>query len=268
MEISLSRCVESRGDCAKQRVEVDEIDVLIIGINTHGRIEIWNQLAASATGFPAEIAYGRDLYSSLTSNNKFNFKYNLKHLRQIVDNSMHGERLTDQSSFLLFSGNKIAMSLKPVLWHKNPGGLHGIILIGQDASGIRGITDYTDTQELLDFISCTDLPLLGVDSQSANSPDINGRTKIYISFPTKKSTTTATSERLVGEKDPGKEISNPVHVHDMCEDIQTFTNCLDALIFGVDSFGKVNLWNDKSVHVFGCSREEAIGKNFVQVANL
>ncbi len=236
--------------------------VLIIGINSHGKIEIWNQLAASTTGFPAEMAYGRDLFSSLISTNKFNFTYKLKYLRQILDNAIHGKMPLDESNFLLSSGKMIAMSLKLISWHKNLGGLHGIILIGYDVSGLEGEKGYTYPQEFLDFINCSDLPLTGLDCSNPSSPvDTNGRKRTYFSFPSNKPPRTDCARGLVAGKDPSKDTASRGHGKD-------FLHSLDALVFGVDSFGKVDLWNDKSEHVFGCSREAAIGKNFVQVVNL
>ena len=269
MEISLSRFVESEDEySSEEKLEVDGIDILVIGINFHGKIEIWNQLAASTTGLPADKAYGKDLYSSLTSNDKFKFKYNLKSIRHILDDAMHGKRPFKESSFLLSTGKAILMSLKLISWHKNPEGLYGAILVGHGFSGV--VTKLcTHSQDLVDFINFSDSPLIGFDNSRSNPLQTNGRTTNTCFSFSKPKKNLKKSERLVGEHDPSKENPGQTNVVACAwHDIQSFTNSLDALVFGMDSFGKVNLWNDKSVHVFGCTREEAIGKNFVQVANL
>jgi PAS domain-containing protein len=267
MEISLSRFVDLHDECwksSKESLDVDEIDALIIGINLKGEIKIWNQFAASAMGFPADKALGRDLYSTLSSTNRLNFKYNILSLRQFLDNAMRGTRPLDDSNFLILSGKKVEMSLKLISWQNESGRVHGVLMIGHGISGFEVEDEarlYTHSQELRDLMNRSE-PLRG---GGPNSPiNMEGRTKVNISFFTPN--LMDCSKTLVGEQDPGKEAPVKLVGSDAWHDIQSFANGLDALIFGMDAHGKVNLWNDKSVRYFGCSREEAMGTNFVQVA--
>jgi PAS domain S-box-containing protein len=51
----------------------------------------------------------------------------------------------------------------------------------------------------------------------------------------------------------------------VAQELQMFIETANAPIFGIDERGLVNEWNNKVHHITGFSREEALGKDFVQV---
>ena len=51
----------------------------------------------------------------------------------------------------------------------------------------------------------------------------------------------------------------------LAQELQTFIDTANAPIFGIDAYGLVNEWNNKSAEITGFSREEVLGKNLVEV---
>jgi PAS domain S-box-containing protein len=45
----------------------------------------------------------------------------------------------------------------------------------------------------------------------------------------------------------------------MANELRQFVDKANAPIFGIDSFGLVNEWNDKTTEITGFSKDEAIG---------
>ena len=51
----------------------------------------------------------------------------------------------------------------------------------------------------------------------------------------------------------------------VAQELQTFIDTANAPIFGIDSSGLVNEWNNKSVEITGYSKEEVMGQSLVNV---
>jgi len=51
----------------------------------------------------------------------------------------------------------------------------------------------------------------------------------------------------------------------VAQELQTCMNTANAPIFGIDAFGLVNEWNNKSAEITGFTRDEVMGKIFVEV---
>jgi PAS domain S-box-containing protein len=51
----------------------------------------------------------------------------------------------------------------------------------------------------------------------------------------------------------------------VAKELQTFIDTANAPIFGIDSNGLVNEWNNKSAEITGYSRSEVMGRNLVEV---
>ncbi len=51
----------------------------------------------------------------------------------------------------------------------------------------------------------------------------------------------------------------------IAQELQTFIDTANAPIFGIDSHGLVNEWNNKTAAITGFSREEVLGRDLVEV---
>ena len=79
---------------------------------------------------------------------------------------------------------------------------------------------------------------------------------------------TDVSGGIVGMLGVGQDITErkkiEVEKTQLAQELQTFIDTANAPIFGIDAFGLVNEWNNKSAGITGFSREEVLGKNLVQ----
>ncbi len=80
---------------------------------------------------------------------------------------------------------------------------------------------------------------------------------------------TDVSGGIVGMLGVGQDITERKKVEvektRVAQELQTFIDTANAPIFGIDAYGLVNEWNNKSAAITGFSREEVLGKNLVQV---
>jgi PAS domain S-box-containing protein len=80
---------------------------------------------------------------------------------------------------------------------------------------------------------------------------------------------TDVSGRIVGVLGVGQDITERKQVEKektrIAAELLTLIDSVNAPIFGVDVFGHVNEWNNKSAAITGFAREEVVGKNFVEV---
>ena len=78
-----------------------------------------------------------------------------------------------------------------------------------------------------------------------------------------------TSGRVVGVVGVGQDITERKEIEiekaRVAQELQTFIETANAPIFGVDSQGLVNEWNNKAAEITGFSREEVFGKDLVEV---
>jgi PAS domain S-box-containing protein len=81
---------------------------------------------------------------------------------------------------------------------------------------------------------------------------------------------TDSSGRIVGMLGVGQDVTERKQVEAektrVAQELQTFIDTANAPIFGIDTRGHLNEWNNKSAAITGFSREEALGKDFVQVS--
>ena len=77
------------------------------------------------------------------------------------------------------------------------------------------------------------------------------------------------SGNVVGMLSVGQDITErkkmEVEKTSLAQELQTFIDTANAPIFGIDAFGLVNEWNNKSAEITGFSREEVLGKHLVTV---
>jgi PAS domain S-box-containing protein len=83
---------------------------------------------------------------------------------------------------------------------------------------------------------------------------------------------TDVSGRIVGVLGVGQDITERKQVEKektrIAAELLTLIDSVNAPIFGVDEFGRVNEWNNKSAAITGFAREEVVGKNFVEVTEI
>ena len=77
---------------------------------------------------------------------------------------------------------------------------------------------------------------------------------------------------ITGVVGVGQDITDRRHAEieksRIAQELQSFIDTANAPIFGIDSLGLVNEWNNKSAAITGFSREEVLGEDLVQVRDL
>ena len=77
------------------------------------------------------------------------------------------------------------------------------------------------------------------------------------------------SGRIVGMLGVGQDITERRQVEmektQVAQELQTLIDTANAPIFGIDAQGLVNVWNTKTAEITGFSRDEALGKDLLQV---
>jgi PAS domain S-box-containing protein len=67
----------------------------------------------------------------------------------------------------------------------------------------------------------------------------------------------------------GQDITERKHAEEekirLATELQTFIDVANAAIFGTDKSGRINEWNHQSAEITGLSKEEVMGKDFLQV---
>ena len=76
------------------------------------------------------------------------------------------------------------------------------------------------------------------------------------------------ADKIVGVIVMGQDITERKKAVKMkmepAKELQQFINNSDSAIFGIDACGLVNEWNDKLTEITGFSKQEVLGRNFVQ----
>ncbi|GMF47280.1 unnamed protein product [Phytophthora fragariaefolia] len=281
---------------------IDTANAPIFGVDSEGRVNIWNKKAAEIMQYTTDAVMGEKLVE----------KYITKDYQEAVSNvlseALNGVEMANfEFPLITKAGRRVEILLNATPRYNEHGAVIGMVGIGQD------ITDrIAQEQEYMRLIDTANAPIFGVD--------INGRVNIWnrkAADTTQYMNAEVLGKDLVAEfiseeyKVPvrsvlekafeGVETANfefplitkagrRVEIllnatpryneqgqvmgmvgigQDITERIaqeQEHSRMIDtanAPIFGVDSEGRVNIWNRKAADIMQYSNEDVLGKNLV-----
>jgi PAS domain S-box-containing protein len=129
-------------------------------------------------------------------------------------------------------------------------------LIAEENLGLfRGIVETaTNSEALSKAASELEISVLGKD----------GKRIVLLNFTTRKD-----SDGIIDTIFVGQDITKRKHSEEekirLATELQTFIDVANAAIFGIDHAGRINEWNHQSAEITGLSKDEVIGKDFLQV---
>uniref|UniRef100_A0AAV1UGF4 histidine kinase n=1 Tax=Peronospora matthiolae TaxID=2874970 RepID=A0AAV1UGF4_9STRA len=282
---------------------IDTANAPIFGVDSDGRVNIWNRKAAYITQYTNKDVLGKDLVAEFISE-----EYKVP-VRYVLEKAFRGEQTANfEFPLITKSGRRVEILLNATSRYNEQGEVMGMVGIGQD------ITDrIAQEKEYMRLIDTANAPIFGVD--------INGRVDIW----NRKAADIMqyTTEDVLGEDLVAEFISEEYRVavrrvlekafegvetanfefplitkagrrveillnatprynehgevkgmvgigQDITERIaqeQEYSRLIDtanAPIFGVDANMCVNIWNRKAAHITNYSIEEVMGENLVE----
>jgi PAS domain S-box-containing protein len=282
---------------------IDTANAPIIGIDSNGLVNEWNQKAATITEYPKDEVMGRNLVDEFITP-----EYR-QAVKAVMDQALGGNA-TANFEFPLFTKTKRRLE---VLLNANPrrdasGTIIGVVGVGQD------ITDrIAQEQEYVRLIDTANAPIFGIDSNGLVNvwnkkaeeitgfgtaevmghnlvsefitPDyrksvkevldkaLAGKQASNFEFPliTKTKTRVEVLLNATSRRDPAGNIVGVVGIgQDITERIAQeqesirLINNANAPIFGIDDKGLVNVWNKMAATITGFSMEEVMGHDLVE----
>ena len=152
----------------------------IIGIDTEGRINEWNQKAADLTGFSEDEVRGQDLVTGFIADE---FKASVS---DVLRQALQGEE-TAKLEFPLFTkdGKWLDVILNATAQRDKDNNIIGVIGVGQNFTEIKVSKDAQPglVSELKQFIDTANAPIVGIDTEgrinewNQKAADLSGFTK-------------------------------------------------------------------------------------------
>ncbi|KAL7686140.1 putative phytochrome, histidine kinase domain, CheY-like superfamily, PAS domain superfamily [Plasmopara halstedii] len=282
---------------------IDTANAPIFGVDSEGRVNIWNKKAAEIMQYTTDAVMGEKLVE----------KYITKDYQEAVNNvlseALNGvETANFEFPLITKAGRRVEILLNATPRYNEHGAVIGMIGIGQD------ITDRTaQEQEYMRLIDTANAPIFGVDINGRvniwnrkaadimqySNEDVLGKDLVaeFISkeykipvrsvlekafegfetanfeFPliTKAGRRVEILLNATPRYNERKEVMGMVGIgQDITERIaqeQEHSRMIDtanAPIFGVDTDGRVNIWNRKAAHIMQYTNEDVLGKKLVE----
>ncbi|ETN12516.1 hypothetical protein, variant [Phytophthora nicotianae INRA-310] len=251
---------------------IDTANAPIFGVDTDGRVNIWNRKAADIMQYTNEDVLGKNLVEQFISE-----EYRVA-VRSVLEKAFEGvETANFEFPLITRAGRRVEILLNATPRYNERGEVMGMVGIGQD------ITErIAQEQEYSRLIDTANAPIFGVD--------INGHVNIW----NRKAADIMqyTNEDVLGKDLVAEFISNEYKVpillnatprynehgevkgmvgigQDITERIaqeQEYSRLIDtanAPIFGVDINGHVNIWNRKAADIMQYTNEDVLGKDLV-----
>jgi len=293
---------------------IDNANAPIFGVDTQGRVNVWNKCARKLVGYALDEVMGQNLVS------EFITKEYKDAVSAVLDKALKGQE-TANFEFPLITkhGVKIEVLLNATARRDEQGNVIGVVGIGQDITG-----RIAQEREYSKLIDTANAPIFGVDTQGRvnvwnqcarrlvgyNTSEVMGCSLVQefitedyqesvqavldralegvetanFEFPliTKAgaridillNATTRRSEhgKVIGVVGIGQDItdsiiSSYVLLAGRIAQEREYSKLIDsanAPIFGVDTQGRVNIWNQCAMKLVGYSIDEVMGKNLVQ----
>ncbi len=133
---------------------IDTANAPIFGVDTQGRVNVWNKCATRLTGYAVEEVMGHSLVK------EFIRKEHQEKVQDVIDQTFHGEE-TSNFDFPLTTkgGYRIEILLNATTRRNEHGAIIGMVGIGQDIT--ERIAQEKEFSKLIDFANA---PIFGVDT--------------------------------------------------------------------------------------------------------
>ncbi|KAL7463164.1 hypothetical protein ACHAXS_003538, partial [Conticribra weissflogii] len=300
---------------------IDCANAPIFGVDTGGRVNVWNQGAAKIVGYsPAEVM-GKHFFK------EFICEGNQSSVGMVFDRALQGEETSNYKlSVVTKEGTRIEILLNTTPQRNPDGEIVGVLGIGHDitehicstfthfSGGMRFSSELIalekDYTRLIDTVNA---PIIGVDTEGQlniwnqcathlvgySTEQVMGQNLVqeFITDDFKAAVQTVLDKALHGEETSNFEfplitlegvrldvLLNATTRRDECGNIigvvgigqditgrlaqeREYTRLIDtanAPIFGVDTLGRVNVWNQCATRLVGYSGEDVMGRSLVQ----
>ena len=274
---------------------IDLANAPIFGVDTLGRVNVWNQCAMRLVGYSSEEVMGHSLVKEFITDD---FK---RGVQKVLDMALQGDE-TENFEFPLITkgGARIEVLLNATTRRDEQGNIIGVVGIGQDITA-----RLAQEREYSKLIDSANAPIFGVDTQGKvtvwnqcamqlvgySSEEVMSKNlvKEFITDEYKTAVQAVLDMALHGEETANFEFplitkagvrldvllnattrrdeqGNVIGVVGIGQDItgriaqeREYTRLIDtanAPIFGVDTNGRVNVWNQCAMRLVGYSNEE------------
>ena len=291
------------GNAIDSRSLIDSANAPIFGVDSQGRVNVWNKCAVRIVGYSPEEVMGKHLVTQFITQD-----YQAS-VGMVIDRALKGDETANYEFPLMTKeGARIEILLNATARRNRDGQIIGVVGIGQDITGrIAQEREYTrlidtanapifgvDTQCAVNIWNQSAIQLVGysteevmgknlvtefitdefmADVQSVLDQALQGEETANFQFPlmTKSG---ARLEVLLNATTRRDEQGNIIGVVGIGQDItgrlaqeREYTRLIDtanAPIFGVDTQGRVNVWNKCAMRLIGYSADEVMGRSLVQ----
>ncbi|KAE8897302.1 hypothetical protein PF003_g18903 [Phytophthora fragariae] len=281
---------------------IDTANAPIFGVDSEGRVNIWNKKAAEIMQYPADTVMGEHLVE------KFITKDYQDAVSYVLSEALSGvETANFEFPLITKTGRRVEILLNATPRYNEHGAVMGMVGIGQD------ITDrIAQEQEYMRLIDTANAPIFGVDSdgcvniwnrKAANimqytNEDVLGKDLVaeFISEEYKGPVRSVLEKAFEGVETANFEFplitksgrrveillnATPRYneqgevmgmvgigqdITDRIAQEKEYMRLIDtanAPIFGVDSNGLVNIWNRKAADIMQYTTEDVLGKDLV-----
>jgi PAS domain S-box-containing protein len=282
---------------------IDTANAPIFGVDTLGRVNVWNKCAMRLIGYSTEEVMGHSLVQEFITND-----YQAS-VQAVLDEALTGaESENFEFPLITKAGTHIEVLLNATTRRDAEGNIIGVVGIGQDITA-----RLAQEREYSKLIDTANAPIFGVDTRGAvnvwnqcamrlvgySSEEVMGKilVKEFITDEFKTAVQAVLDQALHGEETANFEFplmtkggvrldvllnattrrdeqGNISGVVGIGQDItgrlaqeREYSRLIDtanAPIFGVDTLGRVNVWNKSASRLIGYSTEEVMERSLVQ----
>ncbi|GMG16051.1 unnamed protein product [Phytophthora fragariaefolia] len=281
---------------------IDTANAPIFGVDSEGRVNIWNKKAAEIMQYPTDTVMGEHLVE------KFITKDYQEAVSYVLSEALNGvETANFEFPLITKTGRRVEILLNATPRYNEHGAVIGMVGIGQD------ITDrIAQEQEYMRLIDTANAPIFGVDSDGCvniwnrkaasimqyTNEDVLGKDLVaeFISEEYKVPVRSVLEKAFEGVETANFEFplitksgrrveillnATPRYneqgevmgmvgigqdITDRIAQEKEYMRLIDtanAPIFGVDSNGLVNIWNRKAADIMQYTTEDVLGKDLV-----
>ncbi|KAE9107109.1 hypothetical protein PF007_g13154 [Phytophthora fragariae] len=252
---------------------IDTANAPIFGVDTEGRVVIFNTKAAQISEYSPEEVMGVDLVETLISKD---FR---SEVAAVFQSAFQGiETANFEFPLVTKTGRKVEILLNATPRYDHTGQLVGVVGIGQD------ITDrIIQEKEYSRLIDTANAPIFGVDcnfeviiwnekaaaiTDYTNEDTIGQKIFKFISEDYRDAVGKVLAKAMEGEGTANFDfplITKHGHRLDiLLNATPKYDHFANAPIFGVDANGCVNIWNRKAAETTQYSNEEVLGVNLIK----
>ena len=150
-KISLARLAQER----EYSKLIDTANAPIFGVDTDGRVNVWNQCARKLVGYTMDEVIGKNLVQ------EFITKEYKSAVKSVLDKAMRGKETANfEFPLITKNGIRIEVLLNATTRRDEQGNVIGVVGIGQDITG-----RIAQEREYSKLIDTANAPIFGVDTQ-------------------------------------------------------------------------------------------------------